>query len=96
MQPALIIHRDRADTRVCPGRGVEPGLKPNQPKARIKVPRTTRSTLCPGAGLRSPLSVITHETGAVVHGATPGAMTPTICVCLTPDLRNQLTVPQTD
>ena len=42
--------------RSVPAR-VEPGLNPNQPKARMNVPATTIGTLCPGIALRPPLRI---------------------------------------
>src|SRR5262249_32631413 len=47
-QPASMVFTTMKLMRRSVPANVEPGLKPNQPKARINVPRQTRGTLCPG------------------------------------------------
>ena len=48
---------------------VEPGLKPNQPNARMNVPSTTIGMLCPGIGLRPSVGAVLADARAHHLGA---------------------------
>src|SRR6266496_648619 len=60
---------------------VEPGLKPNQPNARINVPRIAMGILCAGIGLMLPFLLYLPMRGPMSH-AKISAMTPP-CRCTT-------------
>src|SRR5712691_8511209 len=83
IQPASMVFTTMKLMRKSVPASVEPGLKPNQPKARIKVPRTTMGTLCPGMASGLPCeSYFPIRAPRTMAPANP--MTPPI-PCTTPE-----------
>src|SRR4029077_1606668 len=62
---------------------VEPGLNPNQPKARMKVPSATIGTSCPGIAFGLPCESYLPNRGPRIN-APARAITPPI-ECTTPE-----------
>ena len=58
---------------------VDPGLKPNQPKARMNVPITTSTMLCPGSGRAVPSGPYFPWRGPRIFAPTNADTPPTMC-----------------
>ena len=57
MLASIVLTTTKLMRRSVPA-SVEPGLKPNQPKARMNVPSTTIGTLCPGIAWGLPRRIV--------------------------------------
>ena len=82
MPASMVFTTTKLMRRSVPA-SVEPGLKPNQPKARMKVPSTTIGTLCPGMAFGLPCESYLPMRGPMTM-APASAMTPPIA-CTTPE-----------
>ncbi len=81
VEPASIVFTaTTAMRRSVPAR-VEPGLKPNQPNARMKVPSMTKGMLWAGIGLMLPFLLYLPKRGPISH-AKMNPITPP-CICTT-------------
>src|SRR5437763_928294 len=63
---------------------VLPGLKPNQPNARISVPSATIGTSCAGIGLAEPSLLNLPIRGPRTHAPTSAVTPPVMCTTLEP------------
>ena len=62
-----------------PPASVEPGLNPNQPKARINVPITAIGILCAGIALGDPFLLYFPRRGPSIHAPTNAITPPVKC-----------------
>ena len=58
---------------------VDPGLKPNQPNARMKVPSSAIGMLCPGIAFALPSALYFPRRGPISFPATNASTPPVMC-----------------
>src|SRR5262249_35819877 len=63
---------------------VLPGLNPNQPNARIRVPRATIGTSCAGIGFGVPSLLYLPIRGPRIQAPTSAVTPPVMCTTLDP------------
>src|SRR5262245_59678903 len=82
-QPASMVFTTTKLMRRSVPANVEPGLKPNQPKARVNVPSTTMGTLCPGMASGLPCESYFPMRAPMTMAPASPIMPP--IACTTPD-----------